>query len=272
MRKIKSKEMDQTKSGIKVYKRLLGYVSPYKRWFAISVMGFMIYAATQPVFAAILKHIIDSLQGDSREKMGLLPLLFVGLMLVRGVGSYLGNYFIAKVSTSVVHVLRCKIFNHYTCLPTDYFDANNSGYMMSRITHNVGEVTQAATDSVQIVIKEGLTAIGLIGYLLYLNWILACVFLSVTPFIAWLVKYVSKRLRSLSKDIQDSVGNLTHITSELVSGHRIVRSYGGEDYEKNRFRDGSQFHRRQSLKLAATAAIHGPLMQFIIGIALAGLM
>ena len=272
MKTSNSNKNKQSKSGIKVYKRLLGYVFPYRRWFAVSVFGFLIYAATQPLFASILKHIIDSLQTTSREGVGFLPLLFVGLMFLRGLGSYLGNYFIAKVSTSVVHLLRCKIFNHYTCLPTDYYDANNSGYMMSRITHNVGEVTQAATESVQIIIKEGLTAISLIGYLLYMNWVLAASFLSVTPFIAWLVRYVSKRLRGLSKDIQDSIGNLTHITSELVSGHRIIRSYGGEDYEKSRFKESSQFHRRQSLKLAATTAIHGPLMQLIIGIALAGLM
>ncbi|MGR9117209.1 MAG: lipid A export permease/ATP-binding protein MsbA [Gammaproteobacteria bacterium] len=272
MKKKKSKKNKEVKAGLNVYKRLLSYVYPYRRWFAVSVFGFLIYAITQPLFAAILKHIIDSLQTASREGVGLLPLMFVGLMFFRGVGSYLGNYFIAKVSTSVVHVLRCKIFNHYTLLPTNYFDANNSGFMMSRITHNVGEVTQAATSSVQIIIKEGLTAIGLIAYMLYMNWMLAVAFLSVTPFIAWLVRYVSKRLRALSKDIQDSVGNLTHITSELVGGHRIVRSYGGENYEKNRFREGSQFHRRQSLKLAATSAIHGPLMQLIIGIALAGLI
>lgn len=272
MKLFKFGKKKQPKSNFQVYRRLLGYVAPYKGWFLLSVGGFLIYASTQPLFAAILKHIIDSLQGNVREDVGLMPLLFVGLMLLRGTGSYLGNYYIAKVSTSVVHELRCQIFNHYTLLPTHYFDSNNSGYLMSRITHNVGEVTQAATDSVQIIIKEGLTALGLLVYLFYINWLLALVFLMVTPFIVGLVKYVSKRLRALSKDIQDSIGNLTHITSELVGGHRIVRSYGGEEYEKNRFRKGSQFHRRQTLKLAATSAIHGPLMQLVIGIALAGLM
>ncbi|CCE21814.1 lipid A export permease/ATP-binding protein MsbA [Methylotuvimicrobium alcaliphilum] len=272
MKIFKSKKQNKTKTGYLVYKRLLSYVRPYKSWFFFSIIGFLIYAATQPLFAAILKHIIDSLQSGSREDVGLMPLLFIGLILLRGTGSYLGNYFIAKVSTSIVHALRCEIFNHYTGLPTNYFDSNNSGYMMSRITHNVGEVTQATTDSVQIVIKEGLTALGLVLYLFYMNWLLTLAFLSVTPFIVWLVKYVSKRLRSLSKDIQNSIGNLTHITSELVSGHRIVRSYGGEEYEKNRFKDSSQFHRRQSLKLAATSALHGPLLQLIISIALAGLM
>ena len=267
----KAKNMKQ-RNGLKIYKRLLTYVIPYWRWFAISVIGFMLYAATQPLFAAILKHIIDSLQGNTRESIHIMPLIFVGLMLVRGVGAYLGNFFIAKVSTTVVHVLRCKIFDHYTLLPTAYFDSNNSGYMMSRITHNVGEVTQAATDSVKTIIREGLTTIGLIGYLIYIDWILALAFMSVTPFITWLVIYVSKRLRALSRKIQDTVGEMTHITSELVSGHRIVRSYGGEEYEKERFKKSSQYHRRQSLKLEATSAIHGPLMQLIIGIALAGLM
>ncbi|PKM35037.1 MAG: lipid A export permease/ATP-binding protein MsbA [Gammaproteobacteria bacterium HGW-Gammaproteobacteria-10] len=272
MKIFKLKKQKKAKVGYQVYKRLLSYVRPYKSWFFFSIIGFLIYAATQPLFAAILKHIIDSLQSGSREDVGLMPLLFIGLMLLRGTGSYLGNYFIAKVSTSIVHALRCEIFNHYTSLPTNYFDSNNSGYMMSRITHNVGEVTQATTDSVQIVIKEGLTALGLVLYLFYMNWLLTLAFLSVTPFIVWLVKYVSKRLRTLSKDIQNSIGNLTHITSELVNGHRIVRSYGGEEYEKNRFKEGSQFHRRQSLKLAATSALHGPLLQLIISIALAGLM
>ena len=272
MKIFKLKKKKKAKVGYQVYKRLLSYVRPYKSWFFFSIIGFLIYAATQPLFAAILKHIIDSLQSGSREDVGLMPLLFIGLMLLRGTGSYLGNYFIAKVSTSIVHALRCQIFNHYTGLPTNYFDSNNSGFMMSRITHNVGEVTQATTDSVQIVIKEGLTALGLVLYLFYMNLLLTLAFLSVTPFIVLLVKYVSKRLRALSKDIQNSIGNLTHITSELVNGHRIVRSYGGEEYEKNRFKEGSQFHRRQSLKLAATSALHGPLLQLIISIALAGLM
>ena len=155
MKQKSPKDAEKSNSGLNVYRRLLGYVYPYRHWFVFSIFGFLLYAATQPLFASILKHIIDSLQSASREDMDFLPLIFVGLMLFRGLGSYLGNYFIAKVSTSVVHVLRCRIFNHYTCLPTDYFDANNSGYMMSRITHNVGEVTQAATDSVQVLIKEG---------------------------------------------------------------------------------------------------------------------
>ena len=258
--------------GLGVYTRLMQYVKPYWILFAISIAGFLIYAGTQPLFAAMIEHVIDTLQKESREGVETLPLLFVGLMGFRGIGAFLGNYFLACVSANVVHVLRCEIFNHYTTLPTAYFDANNSGYMMSRITHNVGEVTRATTDSARTFVREGLTAIGLLGYLFYANWSLSLIFLAITPIVLVIVRYVSKRMRMLSKRIQDSVGELTHITSELVNGHRIVRSFGGENYEKRRFGESSQYNRQQSLKLAATNSVQGPLLQVIIASALAGLM
>jgi subfamily B ATP-binding cassette protein MsbA len=260
------------KNTFDIYKRLLIYVKPHKRLFIISIIGFIIYSSTQPLFAGLIQQIIDTLQAKERERMYYLPLFFSGLVVLRGVGSYLGNYFLAKVSLNVIHALRCEIFDHYTRLPTAYFDDNNSGYMISRITHNVGQVAQATTDAVRKVVQEGLTALGLLVYLFYTNWQLSLVFLVVAPIIALLVNYVSKRLRMLSRRIQDSIGDMTHITSELVNGHRVVRSYGGEDYEKRRFLDKSLYNRQQSLKLTTTGAIHNQLMQLVIAIALAFLM
>jgi subfamily B ATP-binding cassette protein MsbA len=256
----------------KVYRRLLTYLVPHRILFMISVLGFLIYSATQPLFAALIDHIINTLQKDSREGMYYLPLLFSGLIVVRSIGAFLGNYFLAKVSCNIVHVLRCEMFDKYTELPTAYFDSNNSGYMISRITNNVGQVTQAATDSIRTFIREGLTAVGLLAYLFYSNWQLSLVFVAITPVIAVLVSYVSKRLRIISKRIQESIGDITHITSELVSGYRVVRSYGGEAYEKKRFLDSSLFNRRQSLKLSTTVSIHTPILQILIAAALSGLM
>jgi ATP-binding cassette, subfamily B, bacterial MsbA len=255
-----------------VYRRLLAYLKPHRWLFVISVFGFLIYSATQPLFAALVKHIINTLQNHSRENMSYLPLLFSGLIVVRSIGAFLGNYFLAKVACNVVHILRCEIFDKYTTLPTVYFDSNNSGYMISRITNNVGQVTQAATDAIRTFVREGLTVLGLLVYLFYSNWQLSLVFIGITPIIAVLVVYVSKRLRIISKRIQDSLGDMTHITSELVGGYRVVRSYGGEEYEKRRFLDSSLFNRRQSLKLATTISLHTPILQIIIAIALSGLM
>ncbi len=255
-----------------IYKRLLTYVKPHRGLFAVSIVGFLMYSGTQTLFAALIKHIIDTLQSEAREGMYYLPLLFSGLIIIHGIGAYIGNYFLAKVSTNVVHALRCEIFDQYTRLPTSYFDANNSGYMISRITNNVGQVTQATTDAVRTFVREGFTAIGLLIYLFYSSWMLSLVFVAIAPIIVVLVTYVSKRLRGISKKIQESIGDMTHITSELVSGHRVVRSYGGEEYERKRFLESSLYNRRQSLKLSTTMAIHNPIMQFIIAIALSVLM
>ncbi|WP_349431837.1 lipid A export permease/ATP-binding protein MsbA [Methylomarinum sp. Ch1-1] len=266
----KNKHSKQT--GARIYRRLLGYVVPHRLLFFISVIGFLFYSSTQPMFAALVKHIIDTLQAGEKQKMLYLPLFFSGLVFIRGIGAYLGNYFLAKVSSNVVHALRCEVFNQYTRLPTPYFDQNNSGYMISRITHNVGEVTKACTDAIRTFVREGLTVVGLLAYLFYVEWRLTLVFFAIAPVIAVMVNYVSKRLRRLGKRIQNSVGDMTHVTSELVNGHRIVRSYGGQEYERNRFLASSRNNRNQSLKMATTMAIHNPLMQFIISIALAGLM
>ncbi|RIZ70476.1 MAG: lipid A export permease/ATP-binding protein MsbA [Methylococcales bacterium] len=260
------------KNSLDIYKRLLVYVKPYTGLFIISIFGFLLYSGTQTLFAALIKHIIDTLQTETREGMNYLPLLFSGLIIIHGIGAYIGNYFLAKVSVNVVHALRCEIFNQYTRLPTAYFDSNNSGYMISRITNNVGQVTQAVTDAVRTFVREGFTAIGLLIYLFYSNWMLSLVFIAITPIIVILVSYVSKRLRAISKKIQESIGDMTHITSELVGGHRVVRSYGGEEYERQRFLESSLYNRRQSLKLSTTMAIHSPIMQFIIAIALSFLM
>jgi subfamily B ATP-binding cassette protein MsbA len=261
-----------SKASAQIYKRLLTYLKPHRGLFAISIIGFLMYSGTQTLFAALIKHIIDTLQTEAREGMYYLPLFFSGLIIVHGIGAYVGNYFLAKVSTNIVHTLRCEIFNQYTQLPTAYFDANNSGHMISRITNNVGQVTQAATDSIRTFVREGFTAIGLLVYLFYSNWMLSLVFIAITPILVVLVSYVSKRLRTISKRIQESIGDITHITSELVDGHRVVRSYGGEEYERQRFLESSLYNRRQSLKLATTMAVHNPIMQFIIAIALSVLM
>lgn len=264
--------MKKPKETIITYKRLLTYVKPQLRLFIISIIGFLIYSSTQPLFASLIQQIIDSLQAKQRENLYYLPLFFSGLVVLRGLGGYLGNYFLAKVSLNVIHTLRCEIFDKYTQLPTAYFDSNNSGYMISRITHNVNQVAQATTDAIRKVVQEGLTSAGLLGYLFYINWKLSLVFLVIAPVIAVLVNYVSKRLRMLSKRIQESIGDMTHITSELVNGHRVVRSYGGETYEKNRFIESSLYNRRQSLKLNTTSGIHNQLMQLIIAVALMFLM
>ena len=224
--------MTKTSSSFSIYKRLLKYVVPYIKFFIISIFGFLIVAVAQPLFAELVKLIIDTIEHGNKAGHKYLPVYIVVLVVFRSIGTFFGNYFLAKVSVNVVHKLRQDIFNHYTNLSTEYFDAQNSGHLISLITYNVAQVTSATTNSVKILVREGLTATGLIAYLLWLNWELTLVFFVIAPIIAIIVTVVSKKLRSLSKNVQDSMGDMTHITSELVQGNRVVKCFGGSAYEK----------------------------------------
>lgn len=258
-------------SSLRVYRRLLGYVRPYWLIFLLSLLGFLLYAATQPAFAAIMQQIVDGVQagGTRREELRWIPLVIVAIMTVRGVGSFLGNYYLAKVSNSIIHTLRCQIFQRYVRLPTRYFDDNNSGHLISRITYNVTQVTTAATDSIKVVVREGLTVVGLLAYLFYLNWQLSVVFLAIAPVIGFLVLQANRRFRKISKKIQAAMGDVTHVASELVVGHRVVRVFGGEDYENRRFEAASRDNFRQSMRMVRTGSINTPLLQLIVTAALA---
>ncbi|BCG65861.1 MAG: ATP-binding cassette, subfamily B, bacterial MsbA [Methyloprofundus sp.] len=264
--------MQKTTSSFQIYKRLLRYVRPYIKFFIISIVGFSIVAVAQPLTAELIKTIIETLEHRTETNTQYLPFLIIALVFIRGFGAFFGNYYLAKVSVSVVHKLRRDIFNHYTQLSTEYFDAQNSGRLISLITYNVAEVARGVTDSIRIFIREGLTAIGLIAYLVWLNWQLTIVFLVIAPFIALLVIVVGKKLRALSKNVQDSMGEMTHITSELVTGNRVVKCFGGVDYEINRFKKSSLFNKQQSQKVALVSAVQNPIMQVLVALALATLL
>lgn len=255
-------------SGFKIYYRLLTYVRPYWMMFVVSMIGFLIYASTQPMNAWIMKYTVDLIEHKNQDSIVFIPLLIVGIIFVRGIGSFLGNYYLAKVSSIVVHVLRCRIFDWYTVLPTQYFDDRSSGHLISRITYNVAQVTGAATDALKIATREGLTVIALLGYLFYLNWKLSLIFLAIMPAIALVATVAGKRFKKISKKIQLAMGDLMHIATELISGYRVVRSFGGESYERKRFAQASMRNYKQSLKMVKTAAIHTPMLQLIVGIAL----
>ena len=223
-------------SDLKVYLRLLKYVLPYWGVFALSVVGFLLFASSQPMLAHMLKYFLDGLQNpDGAELLGIsmmlgVPLAIVLIAVYQGIGSFLGNYFLAKVARGVVHDLRCTLFDNLLTLPNRYYDSHNSGHLISRITFNVTMVTSAVTDAIKVVIREGMTVIFLFGYLLWMNWKLTLVLVAILPLIALMVSMASKKFRKQSRKIQEAMGDVTHIASETIQGYRVVRSFGGEAY------------------------------------------
>ncbi len=271
-------------SSLKIYLRLLSYMRPYVGLFSLSIVGFVVFASTQPMLAGILKYFVDGLNNPEAvlfptvpylrdlQLLQAVPLLIVLIAAWQGLGSYLGNYFLAKVSLGLIHDLRLSLFDKLLVLPNRYYDTHNSGHLISRITFNVTMVTGAATDAIKVVIREGLTVVFLFGYLLLMNWRLTLVMLAILPIIAIMVSSTSKKFRKQSKKIQVAMGDVTHVASETIQGYRVVRSFGGEHYEAERFRQASQSNTDKQLRMTKTSAIYTPMLQLVIYTAMAVLM
>lgn len=255
-------------ASLKVYRRLLGYIKPYWLAFVLSVLGFVFYAASQPAIAQFMEYLIVFIEATDPGPVILPSLAIIAIVAVRSLGAFLGSYFLSQVSFRMVHVLRTELFHHMAHLPGTYFDRHSGGHMMSVIVYNVNGVTTAATNALKILVREGTTIIALLAYLFYKDWQLTLLLLAVTPVIAGLVTYVGKRLRRLSARVQHTMGDITQVASEMIHGYRVMRSFGGEDYEKRRFDDASWNNYRQNMKIVLTASLSTPLIQMLVALSL----
>ncbi|MDO6681178.1 lipid A export permease/ATP-binding protein MsbA [Oceanobacter sp. 5_MG-2023] len=251
-----------------LYKRLLRYVWPHKGAFLISVLGLALYASAQPVLAHLMGLVEETLRDPTEQKILLLIGLLMGTFFYRGVGTFLGKYFIAIVGRNVVHSLRVELFGKMTRLPSAFYDGESSGRLISRVTFDVDQVSGASTRALTTLIQEGLTVIFLMGYLIYLDYTLTLVFLVLVPFIVAVVGLASRFFRRYSRRVQQSVGDVTQVTNDSIKGYREVRTFGGVDYERSRFTAASEYNRKQALKFELTNAISVPLTQQIVSIGL----
>jgi len=264
------------RSSVVVYLRLLGYVKPYIGLFAISLLGYIMFAAAQPALAMTLKYFVDGLVDPGAAVLKVwpfeqgihlmhgVPLTIILIATWQGIGFYLGNYFLARVSMGVVHDLRVGLFDSFLTLPERYFDSNNSGHLISRVTFDVTMVTGAATEAIKVVIREGLTVAFLFAYLLWANWRLTLVMVAVLPVIALLVGSASRKFRRQARKIQVAMGDVTHVASETIQGHRVVRGFGGEAYEQARFTAASHNNMARQLRMIRTGNIYTPALQWLV--------
>ncbi|MDY0206940.1 MAG: lipid A export permease/ATP-binding protein MsbA [Pseudomonas sp.] len=271
-------------SGVKIYFRLLGYIKPYIGMFIISIIGFLIFASTSPMLGYVLKYFVDGLANPEAvlfpnvpwladvRLLQAVPLLIVVIALWQGIGSFLGNFYLAKVSLGLVHDLRVQLFNNLLTLPNRYFDNHSSGHLISRITYNVTMVTGAATDAIKVIVREGMTVVFLFATLLWMNWKLTLVMVAILPIIALMVSSTSKKFRKQSRKIQVAMGDVTHIASETIQSYRVVRSFGGEPYERKRFLNSSESNTEKQLRMIKTNAVYTPSLQLVIYTAMSVLL
>lgn len=253
-----------------LYLRLLGFVRPYWRAFAIAVVCMVCTAATEPVFPAIMKHLLDSGFQTSDERMvWLIPASIVLLFVVRGILSFLTNYLMTWVSTRLVVDLRRAMFNKLVCAPTGAFHSQPASYWISRILNDVDGVNQAATNVLVTAIRESLTTVALLGYLLYLDWRLTLVTLTVGPIIAVLIQSFGQRIRKASRASLESLRAVAHTVEETTAANKVIKIYGGQEQQKQRFHAVTENFRRSMMKEAVPASALTPITHTTASVAIA---
>jgi subfamily B ATP-binding cassette protein MsbA len=252
-----------------LYLRLLGYVKRYWRTFAISILGMAVTAATEPLLPALLKPMLDGTFVNKDDTViRLAPVLILVIFFVRGVSSFVGTYAIGWVGNKVVMDLREEMFRKLLTLPTRFYDDHATGNLISKLTFDVTQVTAAATSVVTVLIRDSIIVIGLLGWLFYLNWKLTLLSLVMLPVISVILKVINARLRNASRDSQRAMGDITQVIEESISAHKVVKLFGGQQYERDRFGDKANWVRRYSMKQAMAAAANVPIVQMIAALAL----
>jgi len=245
-----------------LYLRLLRYVFPYWKMFGVSLLGTVAFAATEPAMPALMKPLLDeTFVTKNPEGLVKLPLLLMLLFVVRGIASFISSYCMKWVATWVIMDLRKEMFDRLQTLPTSYFENNSSGNIIAKFTFNVQRVMSAATTVLVTVVKDGLTIIGLIAYALYLNWQLSLVVFLIMPPTALVISYFSRRMRRLSRSLQDTVGDITRVVQEAITGSREIKIFGGEAYEERRFQKLNNWIRRYRMKVAVASSLNVPIVQ-----------
>ncbi|MDT8311186.1 MAG: lipid A export permease/ATP-binding protein MsbA [Methylophaga sp.] len=263
----------QVISASQLYRRLLSYVKPYWLTFIAVVISMLIYAASETGMAAIMKPLMDGSFVDKDPTMiQLIPLILIGIFLIRGIANFLTTYGLGWIARNVIKTLREEMFDQLLTLPASFFDRSTSGQLMSKLLYDVEQVADAATDAVLVLIRDTLTIVGLIAWMIYLNGLLSLIILLTVPFIGLLVYQISSRFRRISKSIQDSMGDVSHVSSEIIDGHREVKTFGSQAYEAKRFDKVNQLNRRQRMKKIATEATSQPIIELIAVLGLAGVI
>ena len=250
-----------------LYLRLLKYTFKYKIVFIVAVLAMAMFAVTDTAFAALIKPLLDgSFVNKDPETIRLFPFVLMGLFLLRGISGFISTYGIAWVGRNIIKTIRQEMFEKLVHMPTKTYDFASSGELLSKLTYDTEQVAEAATKAITVIVRDGLTVIGLLGLMFYQSFILSVGLFVIGPVIAIFIKVMSVRFRDASKHIQESMGYITNVVEELISGHRVVKIFGGEKSEKNSFEDVNNNNKERHLKLALIQGISIPLVQFIVAL------
>ena len=255
------------------FKRLWAYIRQYKTGLAAAVVALVISAVADTYMISLLKPLLDEGFGNAESDfLKILPFIIFAMMFIRGLSGFVSTYCLSWVSGNVVMLIRRKVFNHFMHMPVSFFDKESTGGLLSRITYDTEQVAGATSRALVSIVREGASIIGLLVLMFWNSWQLSLVLLVVAPIVAWGIGYVSKRFRRISKNMQTAMGEVTSSAEQMLKGHKVVLSYGGQNIEKERFDAVSNQMRQQSMKLVAAQAVANPVIQMIASIALVSVL
>ncbi|WP_454442299.1 lipid A ABC transporter ATP-binding protein/permease MsbA [Vibrio bathopelagicus] len=250
------------------FKRLWTYIRLYKAGLGVAVIALIINAVSDTYMISLLKPLLDEGFGNAESDfLRTLPIIIFAMMFIRGVSGFVSTYCLSWVSGNVVMEIRRKIFSHFMHMPVSFFDKEQTGALLSRITYDSEQVSAATSKALVSIVREGASIIGLLTLMFWNSWQLSLVLFAVAPVVAWAITVVSKRFRKISKNMQTSMGHVASSAEQMLKGHKVVLTYGGQDLEKGRFDSVSNQMRQQSMKLVTAQAAANPIIQMIASIA-----
>jgi subfamily B ATP-binding cassette protein MsbA len=262
-------DLPATPGSWQTYKRLLGYLHGLKFWFALSIVGFAIFGATQPMLAKLMELVIEALNAKNSDARWSLPVIAVGIFVLRGIGYFLGNYYNEYVGTSVISRIKRDVFQKLTLLPSEYYDSVSQGQLLHRLNAGINQLQTTVTNSLKTLIRESITLTFLLIWVFYLNWKLSLIFLIFAPILAYLVSVSTKKMRKVAKKNEQAAGDMLQVSKELLSNYNIVRGFGAEAYELRRYEVALARMVKTQLKIRKINSIFTPLSQLMVAMAVA---
>ena len=252
-----------------IYLRLLRHVVPYWRVFASGAVMMIVLGLTEPALPAILERVVSGLEEGAFASVPMYAALFLGVFLVRGLSSFLSVYALEWVGARIVLDLRREMFDRLMRVPAPAYENVASGTLISKVTFDAQQVTDAAARAVSVLVRDTVAVAGLIGFMLWIDWKLTLIAVATAPVVVAIVVYFSRRLRRMAHGVQHTMGDVTHVLQESIEGHKVVKVFAGQDYESRRFADAANRVRRFQVKFAAAGAATAPIAQMVTAVALA---
>ena len=260
-------------STLQTFKRLWPTIKPFKAGLVVSGIALVLNALADSGLIYLLKPLLDDGFGKANNSfLKIMAFVVVGMIILRGITNFISNYCLAWVSGKVVMTMRRRLFKHLMFMPVSFFDRNSTGKLLSRITYDSEMIASSSSGSLITIVREGAYIISLLAVMFYTSWELTLVLFVVGPIIAVLITIVSKIFRKLSKNLQDSMGELTATTEQMLKGHKVVLSFGGQHVEEERFNKVSNNMRRKGMKMVTADSISDPVVQIIASLALAAVL